>query len=815
MSGNSPPAPARASLALALFALAACSTQVDHPLLGDELEREVRHIDLDLPPAARGPAATDDAEPAPETVHEDLAPAAGAAEPAATAPRADSGGDAPGAAVVPAAEGAPEAGQRETLAALDDLAPAAGAPPDDRAAAAQDAGDGLPAAVAAGETAAAAKAAAGAADTEPGAQRLDLGIADVRRDALTNNLEIKTEIVRPAIAGEQRREAAARFLPTAFARYAASKFDQPGIALARAPNESDVREGEIGVSVPLQTGGTARISMPVTRTDPNVVGFGNLYDTGAALSISQPLLRDAGRGVNIAPITIARLSERQQDAGTKLAILNVLAGADRLYWQLYAATASVQVRLQQYERAREQERQALRLSAEGVAPAIEVVRARAGVARRIADVILAENSRRQAERNLKRAMNRADAPVTGRTTLVTTTQPEPVAITIDRNAALEVAYDKRMELVNLELQLAIDALGVRIAQNQKLPALALEYSFRYLGASTLFRDALDQIANEDFYDQRIGLSLEVPLGNVARDARYRQAVLQRALTAANQAQQRQLVERQVLDAIDSLEEAWQRILSAREETLLAARNYEAEKRQFLLGVRTGTDVLISADFLADAQIREVNALATYEVAKIDIAFSTGTLLGNGQIAVEDYDDDGAVERYGQADQQPDVEPPVTETPQESIARKLDRLGVKPPPSTPPPGMPGGPEEGDAAGATDAPAAPAGGGPAGDSTAPPAAAGEAPAAVPENPDEATSAPTPDAAVTPGVTGPANDARTVGPVTAQDTLWALARDNRPDAGVSIEDMVARLVAANPEVFPDGDASRLPVGAVLRLP
>ncbi|MEQ8659330.1 MAG: TolC family protein, partial [Gammaproteobacteria bacterium] len=427
--------------------------------------------------------------------------------------------------------------------------------------------------------------------------QLAIGIADVRSQAITNNLEVQTELVRPALLREDRREAEARFLPTAFARYAYSSFDEPGVPPTRNANGSTIDDAELGIVVPLQTGGSARVSVPITRTDFGVPGIENVQDAATTFSLSQPLLRDAGRHVNLAPITVARLRERQQDAQTKLAILNVLAGADRFYWNLYAAARAVEVRLAQYERAKEQERQATRLAAEGVVPAIEVVRARAGVARRVEDIIRAENTRRQVEREIKRAMNRRDLPVTGSTSLMVTTPPAPIRIMIDRAAALDAATANRMELLSLELQLAVDALTVDITRNQKLPSLALDYSFRYLGASNELAEAFEQIGRTDFANQSIGLTLEVPLGNQAREARYNRAVLQRALTAATRAQQYQIIERQVLDTIDQLDEAWQRILAAREETLLAARNFQAEQRQFRAGVRTSTDVLIAADFL--------------------------------------------------------------------------------------------------------------------------------------------------------------------------------------------------------------------------
>lgn len=705
----------------------ACSTQVPHPLLEGDVEQRVTTVDLAMPPTVKA------------------APAAPTAASMPTSPDASP----------PAAAGS-----------IDDDTDAESTP---------DAPDPKP------------------SDISALQQQLDITVADVRSDAIGNNLEIKTELVRPSIAREDRREAEARFLPTAFARYNYAVVDEPGLRRVRQPNELDTDNAELGLQIPLQTGGTAQISMPLTRTRFDDPGSESLFDAAAALSLSQPLLRNAGRAVNLAPITVARLLERQQDANTKLAILNVLAGADRFYWNLYAAARTVEVRLEQYARAQEQERQATRLSAEGVVPAIEIVRARAGVARRVADIILAENTRRQVEREVKRAMNRADLQVTSSTVLTAISDPDPVEIVIDREAALVAAQQNRMELLGLELQLAVDSLTMDVTRNQKLPNLALDYSFRYLGAGFELNDTLDQIGRKSFANQTIGVVLEVPLNNQERQARYSRSVLQRALTAASREQQQQIIERQVLDAVDRLEGAWQQILAAREETLLAARNFQAEQRQFIAGVRTSTDVLIAADFLADAQVREVESLAGYEIAKIDIAFVTGTLLGSGQVKLMSFDETHDLDAVARLDTQALIAaPPARAGPaQESIATKLDSLGVKAPSSGASSGLPPLPTLPGTTVPVPTPAAP-----------PP------PAAI-DPPSDASGAAAPDAVGPPGVTP------TIGPVAAGDTLWSLAAKHRPTREVSVPQMMNALMRANPGQFPGEDPAQLSEGTTLRLP
>lgn len=54
-----------------------------------------------------------------------------------------------------------------------------------------------------------------------------------------------------------------------------------------------------------------------------------------------------------------------------------------------------------------------------------------------------------------------------------------------------------------------------------------------------------------------------------------------------------------------------------------------------------------------------------------------------------------------------------------------------------------------------------------------------------------------------------------VQAGDTLWEIARDQRPDAGVSVNEMMMALLETNPDAFFQNNINALKKGAVLRVP
>ena len=86
--------------------------------------------------------------------------------------------------------------------------------------------------------------------------------------------------------------------------------------------------------------------------------------------------------------------------------------------------------------------------------------------------------------------------------------------------------------------------------------------------------------------------------------------------------------------MDQVEANWQRILAARQTTILNGRLYEAEKRQFEQGLRTSADVLDAQIRFANAQSNEISALTDYQISLVDVAYATGTLLGSAGVRWE-------------------------------------------------------------------------------------------------------------------------------------------------------------------------------------
>jgi outer membrane protein TolC len=239
---------------------------------------------------------------------------------------------------------------------------------------------------------------------------------------------------------------------------------------------------------------------------------------------------------------------------------------------------------------------------------------------------------RVAERDLKRVMQRPDAPVNSATKLELATEPNPLGVEFDREELADRAVHNRMEIVELTLQLLSQSIQRQVQQNATLPSLDLAANLDTLGLDTSYRKSMDVLSTNNFGDRAVGVALEVPLsGNVTAQAQLRTVELQMMQTRLQQDQVSVQVTQEVYDAIDRVEQNWQRIVATREAEFAAERAYNGQVRLQDAGRQTVTDVLVALQNLGDAKAQAVQAITDYQTAKVDLALAAGAMLGYGQV----------------------------------------------------------------------------------------------------------------------------------------------------------------------------------------
>jgi outer membrane protein len=475
---------------------------------------------------------------------------------------------------------------------------------------------------------------AAARDRFAGVAMAGVSIEECRAWALERNLDLQVALLSPALAAERLREEEGRFESSFTLSGTWAETDSPTSTTLDSAQQKFQRV-EPGVKIPLRTGGTTSISLPVTRNETNNQ-FSTLnpaYTSDLEFSISQPLMRGAGRRASTYGITIASYDRQISEVQTKAEVIRQLAAVDRAYWRLYGARATLEVRLQTLELAQAQLARAERQFNAGEVAEIEVLRAQAGVAEQLDGIITAQNAVLTQQRELKRVINQPGLEIETQTLVVPSSPPDPIRYEFDAGALTEAAVANRMEMLELELRLAADLVTADWSRNQALPLLALDYTYRVNGLGGGLSSSMTTLRDNHFEDWSVGLSGEIPLGNEQREAAVRRSLLTRLQRLATRDAREQSIEREVLDAVDQIGSAWERILAARQSVILNTRTLQAEERQFDVGETTSTDVLDATARLAQARLAEINAVVEYQIAQVDLAFATGTLLGASKVEI--------------------------------------------------------------------------------------------------------------------------------------------------------------------------------------
>jgi outer membrane protein len=450
-------------------------------------------------------------------------------------------------------------------------------------------------------------------ETRDARPQIAISIARARADALAYNPSLAAERVRGWVARSRLDEEIAKFDPVIRAAIAVYSQSEGPPSPVLSPFE-----GSVNVALPLPTGGEASAQVFSGRDNSP---FAPPLGPGVSVTLEHPLLLGVGARAAAYSLRAAGLSALGTAADVKTRVADVLRRVDGAYWALYAARGRRAVRWSQYELALEHLEDARHRVSIGAVAGVEIVRAEAGMASRRDDVIVANAEVERAELALEEIMSRPDVALDASLALALTTPPDPAPIEFDGSSLYRLATANRAELVGAHAAENLAAAELAIRRDGLWPRFDVIASYSYVPEN------LTNALPGDDHRAFVGLRVEAPLGQRAARAREDQARLlgqQREIeTHAAELQ----IRRELAAARLDLDTTWKRIEVTARDSLLARRNYDAERMQFELGTNTTTDVLIAARELGNAEIRAIEALASYEIAKVSLAFATGAALG--------------------------------------------------------------------------------------------------------------------------------------------------------------------------------------------
>jgi outer membrane protein TolC len=477
--------------------------------------------------------------------------------------------------------------------------------------------------------------------TLPAERRETISLADAAIRALQHNLDInisrQTKDSRLAdITVEQ-----AKFDPTLSVNgqynRAVSPLNRPvfGATPGSLTGISTFDQRTSGVTLDattnLLTGGNVDLNYSPSRTNVNqnlATGFlfNPAYTGGLALTLTQPLLRNAGIDVTKTFIRVAQNNAIVEEHVFRDRVLTVLATVEQTYWEVVFANENLKVAEAALKAAQELGASNRAKAKAGIMSIVDVLQAEAAVASRVEQVLVADKTIRDQEDQLRRLLNPVEEDLRQDIRLTPLDQPIVTLEPISLQEAIDTAIEQRPEIVQAKKNMETSDLNTKFSKNQILPTLSFQGTMGMAGLGKDYPDSVNNNFSGDFYNYGAGLVLSYPLGNRSAWSTYNKRQLEEKNAEASLASVRQQIIVGVREAVRRVQTDFKRIETTRSARIMAEKQLQAEQERLKVGLSTTRFVLDFQRDLATAQGNELRATVDYNKALSNFARHKATTL---------------------------------------------------------------------------------------------------------------------------------------------------------------------------------------------
>jgi outer membrane protein TolC len=413
-------------------------------------------------------------------------------------------------------------------------------------------------------------------------------------------------------------------------------------------------------------------------------GNGAIYSSRTGIRYSQPLFRNFGVDATRRSLKIAKRRLEQTDADFRRQTIDTIAQVQRTYWDLVFALRDQQNRVANLELTRESLRQVEARIAAGASAPLARAEVATELANRESDLLIATQQVAIVENTLKQLVLRDATSSEWLQTYVPTDRPAFTLEPIDLDNAMKDAMANRFELRRLKLAEDINKIDIDFFRNQTKPQVDLNTTFsldglargnaltgtllvpQFTGNEEILRQRLNsllpansQIANpnvaiplspsyfsggfnrslanmfrQDAPNYSIGVTISFPLRNRTAKADLAGARIQQNQIATQIRSQEQVVIVEVRNAVQAVETARQRVLTARRARENAEEQLKGERQLFDAGRSTTFFLFQRENTLTNARNAEIRAETDYNKALADLQRATSTTFEINNIVVE-------------------------------------------------------------------------------------------------------------------------------------------------------------------------------------
>jgi outer membrane protein len=462
------------------------------------------------------------------------------------------------------------------------------------------------------------------------------------RMALENNLGIQAERLSPQINTFAVAGARAAYAPVLFSNFFNRNSTQPPSTFITGSGsllttESLTQDGGLAQNIPWGggnyslslSGGKVTTSATDSRYNPQL-------SSNLSARVVQPLLRNFKTDSFRQQIETTQNNQVIADLGLREQVTVTSQAVRNAYFDLIGAIEGHKVAVQSLGLAQDQLKSNRTKVEVGTLAPIDIIEAEAEVASNEEAVINAEARIKSVEDRLRYLILNPSQPDFWTMRIEPTDAPSMTAIAIDVDAAIANALAQRTDIARLKKQLDNIDVGIKFAQNQKMPGLDLTANYNVIGVAGTqlefgqgfpppvlntsirsFKDALTDVLGQDFRTWSVALAFSYPLGTSQADASLASNRLQRQQGAVNLRDLELQVATAVRDAARQVETNLKRVEATKKARDRAERRLEAENKRMTVGLSTTFQLFQAQRDLSRQRQQEVNAMIDYNRSVIN------------------------------------------------------------------------------------------------------------------------------------------------------------------------------------------------------
>jgi len=491
-------------------------------------------------------------------------------------------------------------------------------------------------------------------------EALSLTLEECVIRALKDNLNVAVEVINPELADTFVTKAKETFMPRLDIGFGNQRIANPSswwLEQADTVINKDLNYSAALVQK-IPTGGNFSFSLNNNRYETNS-GFQVInprYGSTLRFGLTQPLLKNFGFKVSRREIIVARNNLDISINQFEKTIIDTIYGVEEAYWYLVYAIEDYKVKQQSLKLAQDLLAKNKKEVEVGKLAEIEILNAEAVVASREADILQAEALVRRNEDMLKDLLNIIEDEELTPKKIIPLDMPSFVQKEISLGEALRKALEKSPDLKMKKKTLETNELDLKVAKNQVLPGLDLEFSYWSPGLSgteIIFdplnpfgppigtidhptSDALKDAVGFKYNNWSVGLTLSLPLSSFTTKADYARAQMEIEKSQLELVNLEKQVFLEVRNAVRDVETNFKRVQAYRVSRELAQKRLEAEVKKLDVGLTTNYFVLQYQEELARERSLELNSLVSYNLALARLEKSLGTSLEKRDIEISQF-----------------------------------------------------------------------------------------------------------------------------------------------------------------------------------